>query len=141
MRMPDTARAMRHALHAPAATLALLLSATPASATSTPPSRQNARIEILYPCDESTVFGDDGATEVEIAVLPALALRHGDRIELRLDGRAIRKRHDGDFVLPELGGGPHYLRARLVDASGNTLDHAEPVRFYYWPDSTPATAP
>lgn len=101
-------------------------------------SQRNIRFEILYPCDESTVFDAGAAVDVEIALSPSLAQLHGDRIQLLLDGRAIRRRKDGDFMLPPLDGGPHTLRARLVDAGGNVVRHAEPVRFYSWPEAEPA---
>ena len=128
------------AIHLQASALALLLvmaCAMAAAAEHAPEHLHGAayrrvRIVILYPPDESTVF-DDGTVKVEIAVSPSRALTDGDRIDLRLDGREVRARHGEDFVLPELDGGLHYLRARLIDAGGKVVRHADPVQFYFWP--------
>lgn len=144
MKTLHTARAWRHAVHAQTA-LALLLAACWPQAVAAEETRHRAfatgqnkvRIEILYPCDDATVFDSDGKINVEIAVMPSLVRIHGTRIELSLDGRKVRMRNGDDFVLPEIDGGLHYLRARLIGGGGAIVGTAEPVRFYYWPESAP----
>ena len=133
----------RHAIHVSAPAIVLLLAAASALSDDgehAPRSmdkigNHSVRIEILYPCDEATVFDADDEINVEIAVSPSLALRHGNRIELLLDGRVVKGRDGEGFVLSELDDGPHRLRARLLDSGGNVVQHADPVRFYFWPES------
>lgn len=91
------------------------------------------QIEILYPCDKSTVFDEDGKIQVEIAVLPSVKLSGGDQLELTLDGHQVLRRDGKQFVLEDLDHGPHYLRARMLDEHGHVVSHAEPVQFYTWP--------
>lgn len=87
---------------------------------------------ILYPPDEATIFDNDGAIDVQIAVSPTTNLAPDNKIELFFNGRRVKRQKDGDFVLANVPSGWHRLRARIVSADGDIIANAMPVEFYKW---------
>lgn len=87
-------------------------------------------LAIGAPADGATVFDNGGNVEVSVSISPAL--RAGDRVVLALDGRAVRERSGARFALSRVDRGEHTLRARVIDAGGNTLISSAPATFYLW---------
>ncbi|HJV84502.1 MAG TPA: hypothetical protein VJ698_03430 [Noviherbaspirillum sp.] len=104
-------------------------------------ARNEAQLEILYPFDEMTVFDGDGDLDVQLLASPPVKNSPDERIEVFLDGQRVHYRDGKGFVLTKLGRGPHRLRARIVDAHGHAVLHADPVRFYFWQVSALAPPP
>lgn len=88
-------------------------------------------IVILYPGDQTTVFGDSGRIEVYVMVSPWAQMRPGDRIELFHNGRMIIG-SEHQFVLENAGHGTHLLRARLVNSDGAVRAYSRTVAFTMW---------
>lgn len=100
------------------------------SARGTAIARPYRSVAIGQPASNATVF--DNAGNVEVAVVTSPALRAGDRIALDMDGRPMPPRNQERFELPGLDRGEHTLKARVIDADGDTLISSALVTFYVW---------
>ena len=92
-----------------------------------------ASIRVLSPASEATIFDNNGAVPVEIELSPALDVARNHRIRVGLDGTVLAPdRTQTRFHLENLDRGEHWLRVEIVDADGNTLITAAPVKFHVW---------
>jgi antitoxin (DNA-binding transcriptional repressor) of toxin-antitoxin stability system len=87
-------------------------------------------IGILKPAAEATLFNNDGAVEVAVALSPPL--RAGDRIVLTLDGRPAATLAGLRAKLTGIDRGEHTLVAQTVDRDGDALIASPPVIFNVW---------
>ncbi|MFN0305134.1 MAG: hypothetical protein ACKVQU_32845 [Burkholderiales bacterium] len=90
-------------------------------------------IHVLSPASEATLFDNDGTVPVEIALSPALNVAANHRIRVGLDRTVLSPdRTQLRFRLENVDRGEHWLRIEIVDAGGNTLITAAPVKFHVW---------
>ncbi len=92
-----------------------------------------ASIRVLCPASAATIFDNNGTVPVEIELSPALDVARNHRIRIALDGTVLSPdRTQARFHLENLDRGEHWLRVEIVDAGGNTLIGAAPVKFHVW---------
>ncbi|MCW8827878.1 MAG: DUF4124 domain-containing protein [Gammaproteobacteria bacterium] len=83
---------------------------------------------IVSPESEQTLWFDGSSIQVTVMVAPRLASGHS--VVILLDGNEVVRGEQTSFSLPQLFRGSHTLKARIEDATGNTLLQADPVTFY-----------
>lgn len=92
-----------------------------------------ASIRVVAPASEATIFDNNGIVPVEIELSPELDVARNHRIRIGLDGALLSPdRTQPRFRLENLDRGEHWLRVEIVDADGNTLITAPPVKFHVW---------
>jgi hypothetical protein len=106
-----------------------------ANAGTAPAPQENAispyhSIAVGQPASNATIF--DNAGNVEVAIVISPSLRASDRIALNVDGRPMPPRSRNRFELSGLDRGEHTLKARVIDADGDTLISSALVTFYVW---------
>ena len=98
-----------------------------------------SRLSILEPADNGSVVANTGVFEVRLAVDPALRLGDGHSFVVRINGRTVAQRFTAaEFLIPAefwAEGFPPanqmvQLDASVVDAGGQVLVRAQPVRFF-----------
>ncbi len=106
--------------------------ALPKAHSAAQPDRYTS-IHVLSPASEATISDNNGAVPVEIELSPALNVAANHRIRVALDGAVLSPdRTQLRFRLENLDRGEHWLRVEIVDAGGNMLITAAPVKFHVW---------
>jgi hypothetical protein len=108
----------------------------PAPATTAP---YYTALAISSPENGGTIHSNTGAFDVSVQLQPALRTARGDRIEARLDGRALARRfNSAKFGITEAdwqkSASPdnveHTLQVVILDKAGAVLIESAPVRFF-----------
>jgi hypothetical protein len=90
-------------------------------------------IRVLSPTNEATIFDNNGVVAVDIELIPALHVNAGHRLRVRVDDTVVAPdRAQLRFQLDNVDRGEHWLRIEVLDAGGNTLITAAPVKFQMW---------
>ena len=96
-------------------------------------------LAISSPMDGGTIHSNTGAFDVSVQLQPALRTARGDRIEARLDGRALARRFgSAKFGVTEADwqksassdNVEHTLQVVILDKSGAVLIESAPIKFY-----------
>lgn len=111
------------------AALAVWLVPAPARSQAAEGAAPYETVAVVQPADQQTVFSNDGAVTVTVAVSPDL--HAGDQVVLLLDGAVVARQASGRFQLSGLDRGGHSLQARIV-SGGRTVLASAPVGFYLW---------
>jgi hypothetical protein len=108
-------------------------------APATAPAPYYTMLAISSPENGGTIHSNTGAFDVSVRLQPALRTARGDRIEARLDGRAIARRFSsGRFGVTEAdwqkSASPdnveHTLQVVVLDKAGAVLRESAPVKFF-----------
>ena len=103
------------------------------------PPAAYSMLSIVSPGPDGTVHSNTGAFSVTVNVVPALNSARGDRLMVKLDGTALPGRYTGptiDLTSQDVAGAArnddiqHQLEVGVVDARGNVVISADPVKFY-----------
>lgn len=95
-------------------------------------------LSIIQPEDAGTIHSNSGDIAVQVAIEPALRVRHGDAIAVRLDHTVLPTvRSSLQFAISPtewqnaaVDTVEHQLEVAVVDRSGQSLITSAPVRFY-----------
>lgn len=109
---------------APAPSSDLAANAAPSGAA--PQTRPVAKI--VSPSNEQAVRANNGDITFHLSVSPALT--RGQVLHLYLDGKPAYVGHALSVPLVNLDRGAHDAYVVVTDASGHTLSHSRPVKFY-----------
>jgi len=97
-----------------------------------------SELSIVSPGPGGTVRTNTGEFNVNVKLSPALNIKSGDRLVVKLDGTALPGRFTSptiqitskDFGAAATDNVQHQLEVAVVDANGSVLVEASPVTFY-----------
>ncbi len=92
-------------------------------------------IAVLLPEEESTVFDNDGALAVNVAVAPELQVGSGDRVRILIDGTSVAEDARVSFRFSGVDRGSHTIEAQVIGQDGQVLISSTPVTFQMWHSS------
>ena len=88
-------------------------------------------VRLTYPENDKAVRHNGGNVPFRVAFVPEEAqLPQGHRVEIVLDGEVRGSGRGDEIVVSEVIRGPHRVRARVVDASGDTRFQSETIKFF-----------
>ncbi|WP_083331026.1 DUF4124 domain-containing protein [Halofilum ochraceum] len=95
------------------------------------PSNGISGIAIAYPENEKGIRHNGGNVPFEVALEPEGAtLPRGHQVEIILDGEVRGRAASARVTVSPVNRGPHTVRARIIDSSGQTRYESDSVKFY-----------
>ena len=103
------------------------------------PSPAYSMLSIVSPASDGTVHSNTGAFSISVNLSPELNSSKGDRFMVKLDGTTLPGRYTDpniNLTTQDVAGAAatdnieHQLEVAVVDAGGNALIVATPVKFY-----------
>ncbi len=88
------------------------------------------RLRVVSPPENATVRDNSGNVAVVVDVSPPLRVDAGDRIVLRLDGKAVAHISETHYPLPGVNRGTHTMQAEVRSINGSVYILSEPVTFH-----------
>jgi hypothetical protein len=89
---------------------------------------QYSTFTITFPKPDGTVHANDGQVAVTVMLDPAL--RRGDKLVYTLDDQRAGSTTSTSIKLTHVQRGAHTVSVSVIDANGNTVQQAQPVKFY-----------
>ncbi len=95
------------------------------------PSNGISGISIAYPENEKGIRHNGGNVPFEVALQPdGATLPRGHQVEIILDGEVRGRAASTQVTVSTVNRGPHTVRARIIDNSGQTRYESDSVKFY-----------
>lgn len=95
------------------------------------PSNGISGIAIAYPGNEKGIRHNGGNVPFRVALQPEGAtLPRGHQVEIVLDGEVRGRTASTEVTVSTVARGPHTVRARIIDRSGQTRYESGSVKFY-----------
>lgn len=95
------------------------------------PANGISGISLAYPENEKGIRHNGGNVPFKVALEPeGAALPRGHQVEIVLDGKVRGRAAATQVSVSAVSRGPHTVRARVIDAAGETRYESDTVKFY-----------
>ncbi|HET6724616.1 MAG TPA: DUF4124 domain-containing protein [Gammaproteobacteria bacterium] len=92
------------------------------------PAKPYDTFTITFPKPEGTIHANDGQVAVTVMLDPPL--RQGDKLVYTLDNKQAGAAASTSIKLTHVQRGAHTVSVSVIDANGETVQQAQPVKFY-----------